>query len=96
MSDARPPPDREVKWHGKGEELRERYSLRSLIDRRRIAFDRPDWGAKPRFQLVYRNEPSDGAPGLVRVWAVGPRGRLVAYARAAARITRERARPRRR
>ena len=79
-----------------GEELRELYNLRSLIDCRRIAFDRPDWGAKPRFQLVYRNEPSDGAPGLVRVWAVGPRDRLVAYARAAARITRERARPRRR
>lgn len=79
-----------------GDELRERYNLRPLLDCRRIGFDRPDWKGRPRFRLVYRNEPSDGAPGLVRVWSVGPRARLVAYARAAARITRERARPRRR
>ena len=79
-----------------GDELRERYNLRPLRDCRRIGFDRPDWEGKPRYRLVYRNEPSDGAPGLVRVWAVGPRDRLVVYARAAARITRERAPTRRR
>ena len=79
-----------------GDELRERYNLRPLLDCRRISFDRSDWEGKPRYRLVYRNEPSDGAPGLVRVWSVGPRDRLVVYARAAARITRERAQPRRR
>jgi hypothetical protein len=79
-----------------GDELRERYNLRPLADCRRIRFDRPDWEDKPRYRLVYRNEPSDGAPELVRVWSVGPRGRLVGYARAAARITRERAQRRRR
>ena len=79
-----------------GDELHERYNLRPLRDCRRIRFDRPDWEGKPRYRLVYRNEQSDGAPGLVRVWAIGPRDRLVAYARAAARITRERAPTRRR
>lgn len=74
-----------------GDELHERYNLRPLRDCRNVSFDRPDWDGKPRYRLVYRNEPSDGAPGLVRVWAVGPRDRLVAYARATARITRERA-----
>jgi hypothetical protein len=85
---------REDPWLG--DELRERYNLRPLLHCRRIGFDRPDWEGKPRFRLVYRNEPTDGAPGLVRVWAVGPRDRLVVYARAAARITRERAHPRKR
>lgn len=79
-----------------GDELRERYNLRPLRDCRRISFDRPGWEGKPRYRLVYRNEPNDGAPGLVRVWAIGPRDRLVAYARAAARITRERVPTRRR
>ena len=79
-----------------GDELRERYNLRPLRDCRRISFDRPGWEGKPRYLLVYRNEPSDGAPGLVRVWAIGPRDRLVAYTRATARITRERAPTRRR
>lgn len=79
-----------------GDELRERYNLRPLHGCRRIGFDRPDWQGKPRYRLVYRNEPSDGAPGLVRVWSIGRRDRLVVYARAAARITRERAQPRKR
>jgi hypothetical protein len=79
-----------------GDELRERYNLRPLLDCRRITFDRPDWEGKPRYRHAYRNEPRDGAPGFVRVWAVGRRDRLVAYARAAARTTRERAQQRRR
>jgi hypothetical protein len=79
-----------------GDVLRERYNLRPLLDCRRIGFDRPDWRGKPRYRLVYRNEPSDGAPGLVRVWSVGRRDRLIVYARAAARSTRERAQPRKR
>jgi hypothetical protein len=76
--------------------LRERYSLRSLADCRRIPFDREDWPGKPCYRIVYRNEPEDGAPGLVRVWSLGPREDLTAYARAAARIARERAGRRRR
>jgi hypothetical protein len=75
-----------------GDELRERYNLRPLANCRRISFDSPGWVGKPRFRLVYRNEPSDGVPALVRIWAVGARSDLVAYARAAARITRERSR----
>jgi hypothetical protein len=78
-----------------GDELRERYNLRPLRDCRRISFDRPGWEGKPRYRLVYR-EPNDRAPGLVRVWAIDPRDRLVAYARATARMTRERAPTRRR
>lgn len=79
-----------------GGELRERYNVRPLRDCRRIRFDLPDWKDRPRFRLVYRNEPSDGAPGLVRVWSVGPRAGLIAYARSAARMTRDQARERRR
>ena len=78
-----------------GEELRERYNLRPLKDCRRIRFDRDDWRGKPRYRLVYRNEPEDSASGVVRVWSVGRRQSLIAYSRAAARITRERARGRR-
>ena len=49
-----------------------------------------------REPLVYRNEPLDGAPGLVRIWSVGPREDLIAYAGAVTRITRESARQGRR
>jgi Txe/YoeB family toxin of Txe-Axe toxin-antitoxin module len=79
-----------------GEELRERYNLRPLKDCRRIRFDREGWQGKPRYRLVYRNEPEDGAPAIVRVWSLGPREGLIAYTRAAARIAREQARGRRR
>ncbi len=78
-----------------GEELREGYNLRPLKDCRRIRFDRDDWQGKPRYRLVYRNEPTDGAPSVVRVWSLGHREGLIAYTRAAARIARERARKRR-
>ena len=78
-----------------GEDLRERYNLRAIKDCRKLRFDLPGWKGKPRFRLVYRNEPLDGAPGLVRVWSLGPRNDLIAYGRAAARITREAARERR-
>lgn len=79
-----------------GDELRERYNLRPLKDCRRIRFDREGWQDKPRCRLVYRNEPEDGAPAVVRVWSVAPREGLIAYTRAASRIARERARSRRR
>jgi hypothetical protein len=78
-----------------GDDLWERYNLRPTKDCRKIRFDLPSWPDKPRYRIVYRNEPLDGAPGLVRVWSVGPRANLVAYARAATRITRDAARKRR-
>ena len=79
-----------------GDDLWERYNLRAIKDCRKLRFDAAGWDGKPRYRIVYRNEPSDGAPGLVRVWALGPRDGLVAYARAAARITRSEAGKRRR
>jgi hypothetical protein len=78
---------RENPWLG--EQMRERFNLRVLGECRRVRFDRPDWEGKPRYRLVYRNEPTDGAPALVRVLAVGSRERLAAYRAAAARIGRE-------
>lgn len=79
-----------------GEDLRERYNMRPIKDCRKLRFDVPDRDGKPRYRVVYRNEPLDGAPGLVRIWAVGPRDDLVAYTRATARIARSEAQGRRR
>ena len=45
-----------------------------------------------RKRLLCRNEPLDSAPGLVRIWSVGPLEDLIAYVRAVTRITRESAR----
>ncbi len=78
-----------------GDDLFERYNLRAIKDCRKLRFDLPDWEGKPRYRIIYRNEPIDGAPGLVRVWAIGPREKLIAYTRTAARITRAEARERR-
>ena len=55
---------------------------------RKIRFDRRGWDNKPRYRLVYRNEPSDGAPSTVCVLAIAPRDRMVAYARASSRLVR--------
>ncbi len=71
-----------------GDDLWERYNLRPIKDCRKLRFDLAGWKGKPRYRIVYRNEPIDGAPGLVRVWAVGLREGLIAYARAATRIAR--------
>ena len=79
-----------------GEDLWERYNMRPLEGCRKLRFDLEDWPGKPRYRIVYRNEPLDGAPGLVRIWSVGPRKDLIAYARAVTRMTRESARRRRR
>lgn len=78
-----------------GEDLWERYNMRQIRECRKVRFDVPGWTGKPRYRIVYRNEPLDGAPGLVRVWAIGPRDKLIAYTRATARITREQAQERR-
>jgi hypothetical protein len=53
---------------------------------RKIRFDLEDWDEKPRFRIVYRNEPEDGAVGKVCVLAVGQRAEMMAYARAATRL----------
>ena len=79
-----------------GEDLWERYNMPALKRCRKLRFDLPGWPRKPRYRIVYRNDPSDGAPGLVRLWAVGPRAKMVAYARANARIAREEVGKRRR
>jgi hypothetical protein len=53
-----------------------------LAECRRIRFDIGGFKGKPRFRLIYRNEPSDGAPAECRWLAVGPRAGLRAHHRA--------------
>jgi len=75
---------RENPWLG--DELRARQGLAELHDCRRIRFDRDGWSGKPRFRLVYRNEPSDGAPHVVAILAAAQRTNLGAYRRAKPRL----------
>lgn len=56
---------------------------------RRVRFDIPTHRGKPRFRLIYRNEPSDGAPAECRWLAVAPRAGLRAHRRASQRSQRE-------
>lgn len=53
---------------------------------RKVRFDEPGWHGKPRFRLVYRNEPADGAPAASLIVAIGRRDRMIAYAKAARRV----------
>jgi hypothetical protein len=53
---------------------------------RKVRFDEPGWRGKPRFRLVYRNEPVDGAPATSLILAIGRRDRMIAYAKAARRV----------
>ena len=53
-----------------------------LADCRRIRFDVPTYKGKPRFRLIYRNVPSDGAPAECRWLAVGPRAGLRTHRKA--------------
>jgi hypothetical protein len=53
---------------------------------RKVRFDEPGWRGKPRFRLVYRNEPADGAPATSLIVAIGRRDRMIAYAKAARRV----------
>lgn len=55
---------------------------------RRVRFDIPMHLGKPRFRLIYRNEPSDGAPAECRWLAVAPRAGLRAHRRASQRSRR--------
>ncbi|MGN6258479.1 MAG: hypothetical protein ACTHN3_12145 [Solirubrobacterales bacterium] len=52
---------------------------------RKVRFDEAGWRRKPRYRLVYRNEPSDGAPATAVILAIGRRDRMIAYAKAAGR-----------
>jgi hypothetical protein len=69
-----------------GVEMRERMRLAVLADCRKVRFDLPTWRDKPRFRLVYRNDPNDGSIAVVTIMSVGPRSNLAAYKRAATRI----------
>jgi hypothetical protein len=57
-----------------------------LSECRRIRFDVDDYRGKPRFRLIYRNEPSDGAPAKCVWLAVGPRSGLRAHRAAQRRL----------
>lgn len=50
-----------------------------LANCRRVRFDIPTHKGKPRFRLMYRNEPSDGAPAECLWLTVGPRAGLRAH-----------------
>jgi hypothetical protein len=55
---------------------------------RRVRFDIPTHRGKPRFRLIYCNEPSDGAPAECRWLAVAPRAGLRAHRQASQRSRR--------
>lgn len=57
-----------------------------LADCRRIRFDIDGHKGKPRFRLIYRNEPEDGAPAKCMWIAVGPRAGLRPHRRAVQRV----------
>lgn len=75
---------RENPWLG--DEMRSRLGLAELRECRRIRFDRAGFAGKPRFRLIYRNEPSDGAPHIVAILAAAERKNLGAYRRAKPRL----------
>jgi hypothetical protein len=50
-----------------------------LANCRRVRFDIPAHKGKPRFRLIYRNEPMDGAPAECRWLAIVPRAGLHAH-----------------
>lgn len=50
-----------------------------LADCRRIRFDTDSHKGKPRFRLIYRNRPEDGAPANCVWLAVGPRAGMRAH-----------------
>lgn len=68
-----------------GVEMRERMRLEVLRDCRKVPFDVPGFKDKPRFRLVYRNDPDDGSIAVITVLSVGPRSELAAYRQAATR-----------
>lgn len=79
-----------------GDQMRARPNFAGLADCRRILFDAEGRKGKPRYRLVYLNEPEDGAPAIVAVLSVGERAGLEAYKRANVALSRRRGRRRRR
>ena len=75
-----------------GVEMRERMRLDVLKDCRKVPFDLPTWKDRPRFRLVYRNDPNDGSIAVITVLSVGHRSELAAYRQAATRVGAERRR----
>jgi hypothetical protein len=57
-----------------------------LANCRRVRFDIPSHSGKPRFRLIYRNEPTDGAPAECRWLTVAPRAGLRAHRKAGQRL----------
>jgi hypothetical protein len=53
-----------------------------LANCRRVRFDIPTHKAKARFRLIYRNEPTDGAPAECQWLAIAPRAGLQAHRKA--------------
>jgi mRNA-degrading endonuclease RelE of RelBE toxin-antitoxin system len=68
---------------------REMWAVRGfdvLTDCRSIKFDTPAHKGKPRYRLVYHNEPDEGAIAVICVLAVGERRQMTAYKQARARL----------
>ena len=59
-----------------------------LANCRRVRFDIPSYSGKPRFRLIYRNEPTDGAPAECHWLTVAPRAGLRAHRKARQRLRR--------
>ncbi len=57
-----------------------------LTDCRSIKFDLPGHRGKPRYRLVYRNEPNEGAIAVICVLAVGARAQMASYKQARTRL----------
>jgi mRNA-degrading endonuclease RelE of RelBE toxin-antitoxin system len=79
-------------WQG---ELMDDRWPHNLEGCRKIRFDKASWKGRPRYRLVYRNEPSDGAVACMLVLAIGRRDKMIAYAQASGRLTRREAAKRR-
>lgn len=60
-----------------------------LANCRRVRFDVPLYSGKPRFRLIYRNEPTDGAPAECHWLTVAPRAGLRAHRKARQRLRRD-------
>lgn len=57
-----------------------------LASCRRLRFDIPSHDGRPRFRLIYRNEPDDGAPAECHWLTVAPRAGLRAHRKARQRL----------
>lgn len=73
----------------KGKPLDARVATADLGDCRKIYFDLPTYGGKPRYRLVYRITPNEVSAVAVEAIAVGERARLDAYLRAARNLGRQ-------